>query len=99
FCVWTDADAAWMSREAIEPLLADFDPKMHAGEEVFLGLDLSQNRDITAMGAVVRTGTTAEGKPTFDAWVEAWTPKDTLQAREDRDKIPYSAWAQSGFIH
>src|SRR5690606_34159391 len=48
FCVWTDADSAWMSREAFEPLLADFDPAMHKGEEVYLGLDLSQSRDITA---------------------------------------------------
>jgi len=99
FCLWTDADAAWMSREIIEPLLADFDPSIHEGEEVFLGLDLSQNRDITAMGAVVRTGTTGDNKPTFDAWIEAWTPGDTMHARADRDKIPYPTWAQQGFIH
>lgn len=99
FCVWTDADSAWMSREALEPLLADFDPAIHKGEEIHLGLDLSQSRDITAMGAVVRTGTTADNKPTFDAWVEAWTPGDTIRAREDRDKIPYTIWRGQGFIH
>src|SRR5690606_32778526 len=99
FCVWTDADAAWMSREVLEPLLADFDPVVHKGKEVYLGLDLSQSRDITAMGAVVRTGTTADNKPTFDAWIEAWTPGDTMRAREDRDKIPYTQWAREGHIH
>jgi phage terminase large subunit-like protein len=99
FCVWTDAEAAWMSREVLEPLLADFDPVVHKGKEVYLGLDLSQSRDITAMGAVVRTGTTAEGKPTFDAWIEAWTPGDTMHARADKDKIPYPVWASHGFIH
>lgn len=99
FCVWTDADAAWMSREAFEPLLADFDPAIHKGKEINAGLDLSQNRDITAAGFVVRTGTTPEGKPTFDAWIEAWTPGDTIQAREDRDKIPYTIWRQQGHIH
>jgi phage terminase large subunit-like protein len=99
FCEWTDADAAWMSREVVEPLLADFDPLIHEGEEIFLGLDLSQNRDITAMGAVVRTGTTADNKPMFDAWIEAWTPRDTMHARAERDKIPYPTWAQQGFIH
>lgn len=30
-------------------------------------------------------------KPTFDAWIEAWTPGDTLDARELRDKLPYKA--------
>lgn len=99
FCVWTDAETAWMTRATLEPRLAEFDPAEHAGKPVFLGLDLSQNRDITAMGAVVETGKTAEGKPTFDAWVEAWTPGDTILARELRDKIPYTVWRDAGFIH
>ncbi len=99
FCVWTDADAAWMSREVLEPLLSDFEPAIHEGKDVYLGLDLSQSRDITAMGAVVKTGVAADGKPTFDAWVEAWTPGDTMRVREDRDKIPYTLWASQGHIH
>lgn len=99
FCMWTDADAAWMSREVLEPLLVEFDPADYKGEEVYVGLDLSQSRDITAAGFVVRTGTTPDNKPTFDAWIEAWTPGDTIQAREDRDKIPYTIWKREGFIH
>src|SRR5690554_2756307 len=96
FCVWTDADAAWMSREVVEPLMADFDTE--EGSEVWLGLDLSQNRDITALAAVTKTGE-RDGKPLFDAWIEAWTPGDTLQSREDRDKIPYTVWEREGHIH
>lgn len=100
FCVWTDAETAWMTRATLEPTLAEFDPvEEHEGEEVFIGLDLSQFRDITAKASVVRTGTTAENKPTFDAWIEAWTPGDTLLARELRDKLPYSVWRDKGFIH
>jgi phage terminase large subunit-like protein len=97
FCVWTDAETAWMTRSTLEPCIADFEPT--PGEDVWLGLDLSQNRDITALGAVQRTGTTAEGKPTYDAWVEAWTPGDTLAGRELRDKLPYAVWAREGHIH
>lgn len=99
FCVWTEAETAWMTRATVEPCIAEFKPEEHAGEEVWLGLDLSQNRDITALGAIVRTGTTAENKPTFDAWIEAWTPGDTLQARELRDKLPYAVWKAEGHIH
>jgi phage terminase large subunit-like protein len=99
FCVWTDAETAWMTRATLEPCLADFDIEDHHGEQVWLGLDLSQNRDITALGAVVRTGTDANGKPTYDAWVEAWTPGDTINAREMRDKLPYAVWAREGHIH
>jgi len=110
FCVWTDAETAWMTRETLEPALCDFDPVEHHGERVYLGLDLSQNRDITALGAVVKTGTvdmevTVDGerrtvsKPTYDAWVEAWTPGDTVAARELRDKLPYGVWVRQGHLH
>jgi len=100
FCVWTDAATAWMTRSTLEPALADFDPKEeHAGKKVFTGLDLSQNKDITAKASVVQTGFTDEKKPLFDAWIEAWTPGDTIQARELRDKIPYTVWRDKGFIH
>ena len=103
FCKWTDADTAWMSSEAVDPCWAEFDWHEHAGKPVWLGLDLSQNRDITALAAVVQTGTVAEGphqgKPTFDAWVEAWTPADTMDARALEDKLPYRVWVNGGHLH
>lgn len=103
FCVWTDAVTAWMTRAALEPVLADFDPQEHIGKDAFGGSDLSQNRDITATAYVVRTGTVAEGphkgKPTFDAWVEAFTPADTMAERELADKLPYRHWADEGHIN
>lgn len=111
FCVWTDSDVAWMSREVVEPLLHDFDPADHKGKDLYCGLDLSQNRDITAQGCAVVTGekeveaTDKDGsvrkikKPTYDVWIEAWTPGDTMQERFERDKLPYPVWAKQGFIH
>lgn len=99
FCMWTDSDVAWMNREVVEPLLADFDRKQHHGKPMFVGLDLSQNRDITAMGCVVKTGE-KDGKPTFDAWVEAWTPGDTVRARAESDGMKYlPLWVQEGHIN
>jgi len=110
FCQWTDAETAWMTRAALEPVLAEFDPAEHHGAEVWIGCDLSQSRDITALAAVVKTGeieveAERDGKvqtvtkPTFDAWIEAWTPGDTMDARALQDKAPYRQWADAGFIH
>jgi phage terminase large subunit-like protein len=99
FCVWTDAETAWMTRETLEPCIADFDIEEHKGKSVYLGLDLSEHRDITALGAVVRVGENAEGKSLFDGWIEAWTPRDTMAARELRDKLPYTVWEREGFLH
>lgn len=111
FCIWTDSDVAWMSREIVEPLISDFDNSALKGAKVSLGLDLSQNRDITALGCVVETGKKQveilgkDGelqkvdKPTFDIWIEAWTPRDTMQSRSERDKLPYPVWVNQGFLH
>lgn len=109
FCVWTDAETAWMTRAALEPCIATFEKDQHHGKPIWMGCDLSQNKDITALGAVVRTGeieveAIRDGKvqkvlkPTFDAWVEAWTPGDTIASRELTDKQPYSVWVRDGFL-
>ncbi|MDW9773075.1 terminase large subunit [Sinorhizobium meliloti] len=110
FCVWTDAETAWMTRAALEPCIADFDVAEHLNKPVWLGLDLSQNKDITALAACVRTGeveveAVRDGKiqkvtkPTFDAWIEAWTPRDTMAAREITDRQPYSIWVRDKHLH
>lgn len=103
FCVWTEAETAWMTRAVLEPCLAEFDPVIHRSAAAWLGCDLSQNKDITALGYCVKTGIVSDGphkgKPTFDAWIEAWTPGDTLKARQDRDKAPYDIWERDGFLN
>lgn len=102
FCVWTDAATAWMTRAALEPCIADFDPAIHHRKTVFLGADLSQVKDITALGYCVQTGTVDEGehagKPLYDAWVQAWTPGDTLAARVLSDKQRYDLWVTQGHL-
>jgi phage terminase large subunit-like protein len=110
FCQWTDAETAWMTRDILEPTLSDFDPKEHHGKRVAQGIDLSQNRDLTVKASVVETGSVEVAvekdgerlvvtKPTYDAWVEAWTPGDTISARAIRDKAPYEQWVAQGFLH
>lgn len=106
-CVWTDADTAWMSRPSLEAVLHDFDPADHTGEPVFVGVDLSATTDLTAIAFVVPTGFvdmprgdgTSANLPTFDAWVEAWTPGDTLAERALRDNAPYDLWVKDGWLN
>jgi phage terminase large subunit-like protein len=103
FCVWTEAETAWLTRAVLEPCLGDFDIKDHHGQPAWIGCDLSQNKDITALGYVVKTGRVADGphagKPTFDAWISAWTPGDTIAARELTDKAPYRTWVTAGYLN
>jgi phage terminase large subunit-like protein len=106
FCVWTDAEQAWMGRQALEGVLAEFDPREHAGKQLWAGADLSGSQDLTALGFCVQTGMMTlerDGKPvqmpTYDAWVEAWTPKDTLVERSLRDQAPYEVWVKGGWLN
>lgn len=107
-CVWTDADTAWMSRATLESCLDEFDPEAeHEGERVFVGADLSATRDLTALAFVVPTGFVDMPRedggvarlPTFDAWAEAWTPRDDLHERSLRDNMPYDIWADEGHLN
>lgn len=102
FWVWTDAETAWMTRDVLEPCIADFDPAEHHGKPLMIGCDLSNNRDITALGFAVQTGEVQEGehkgKPTFDVWIEAFTPGDTAAARALKDKLPYELWIEEGHL-
>jgi phage terminase large subunit-like protein len=95
-----------MARPTLEACLADFDPAEHTGEPVYVGVDLSATTDLTAMAFVVPTGFVDLPRedggtarlPTFDAWVEAWTPRDTLAERALRDNAPYDLWVREGWL-
>ena len=107
FCVWTQSDKAWIARETLEAVLADFDPAEFEGETIYLGADLSGSQDLTALAFMTQTGfvdmPADDGgkvrKPTFALWVEAWTPGDTIAERASRDKAPYDVWRDRGFLH
>ncbi len=108
FCVWTDSDINWIPRNLIDNVTADFDPyEEHAGKEInAAGLDLSGTKDLTAAAFVVQTGTKRvireDGEeadlPTYDAWIEAWSPGDTLDERSKEDHVPYRLWVDQGYL-
>lgn len=106
FCVWTDAEQTWMGRPALEAVLADFEPVDHVGKRAFAAADLSGSQDLTALGFVVETGMVERLRegipvklPTYDAWVEAWTPRDTIAERALRDQAPYDVWVRDGWLN
>jgi phage terminase large subunit-like protein len=113
FCIWTEADQTWISDTLLKKVLHDFDPYViHKGAEVNGGLDLGARKDLTAGACVVKTGTVEVRRydkeldrdivtmePTYDAWVEAWTPEDTIAERAVKDKAPYQKWVEDGHLY
>lgn len=99
FCVWTDAETAWISREAWEACedaslkIADF-----IGRRCWAGLDLSATKDLTGKSLVFEDGYTEDGKPKYVAFAHGYTPADTLVERVKNDKAPYDVWVRHGFL-
>lgn len=60
--------------------------------EVFLGLDLSAVRDLTACVAISAVEARWHVRPTF------WLPTEDLAERARRDRVPYDVWAKQGLI-
>lgn len=108
FCVWTESETTWIPRPLVERVMAEFDPyELHKGRRIkAAGLDLSGKIDLTAAAFVVET----EGKlvrradgeevilPTYDAWIEAWTPRDTMDERAKASSLPYRQWFNDNHI-
>lgn len=101
FCVWTDAQTAWIGREKWEALE---DPSLRmedfAGARCWLGLDLGAKLDLTAMAAIFEDGFDHEGRPCFALFARGWTPGDTLAQRDELDRMngAYRQWAEAGWI-
>ena len=99
FCVWTDAEAAWISRKSWE---ACEDPEMtmddFEGKPLWVGLDLSATKDITGIAYVFEDGVTDEDRPRYALFARGYTPKDSLSARELTDKAPYAVWEREGWL-
>ena len=60
-------------------------------EEIYLGLDLSGKKDLTAL-----VGVTANDGSRVLAWF--WKPEAPLRDHEARDRVPYTTWVKQGFI-
>lgn len=91
FCVWTEAESAWMTRAVWSA--AELKPEQDVqiedfkGADCFLATDLSFARDLTARAAVFPDG------DDLYLFMKYWTPLDTLKEREELDRVPYSRWA------
>ncbi len=96
FCVWTDAESPWLSREMWTPIEVETLPAEIEAAPCYAGLDLALKADLTA-GALVWDLSDGNEKR-YAAKVRVWTPLDTIRQRADRDSVPYPEWAEAGHL-
>jgi phage terminase large subunit-like protein len=87
---WTSQESRWLQMEKWRacPVGAGIPD----GAQVFGGIDLSSNRDITAW---------LIAEPVDDGYRllgHYFVPEATLREAEQRDRVPYSQWAKAGWV-
>jgi phage terminase large subunit-like protein len=90
--IWTSQTASSIPMEKWAVCGAPFDPAMLAGKECYIGMDLAQRSDLTAVAAVFRIGEEMYTLPHF------FVPETGLELRERRDGVPYRQWARAGLV-
>lgn len=92
--VWTEQDTRWLPMEAWDAAgEAKIEAEKLDGRECWVGVDLGSTQDTTAVVAVFPE---SDGGVTVLPWF--FLPKDNVEARERRDRLPYRTWSHEGFI-
>lgn len=75
--------------------LGNHDPRYDEcrGMKAYGGLDLSSRTDLTAFALAV-----PHDDGTTSLFVFFWMPEEGLEEREQRDRVPYRAWVDQGYI-
>jgi phage terminase large subunit-like protein len=62
------------------------------GRRCYVGLDLSSTKDLTALAAVF------PDEDGFDVLAQFFVPKESIQERVKRDRVPYDQWTRDGYL-
>lgn len=86
--IWTESETRWLSMEQWDRGNVPVDEEALTGKRCVVGVDLSSNLDLSAAVALFpRDGG-------YDVLLKAWLPKENLQERVRRDKVPFEVWAR-----
>lgn len=84
----------WIDLEAWEAVQGHVDEEEMRGKPCWLGMDLSQKNDLTALAATWRD----EGG-TYYATARYWKPAEGLVDKAREDNAPYTEWAEMGLLN
>lgn len=93
--LWVNATAACLSVDSWRKAQTSWTPEDMAHEPCFVGIDLASKIDLCALSFVFPP---APGRKTWRWFQRIWTPADTLKDRAHRDRAPYDAWAEQGWL-
>ncbi|MBO6270229.1 MAG: terminase large subunit [Clostridium sp.] len=95
-CQWVGSSVAWIPEHIYDKGNIPIREEELKGRDCYCGLDLSSTSDITAFVMVFPPQ--YEGEK-FIVIPHFWLPKDTLELRVRRDRVPYDVWEKQGLFH
>ena len=95
-CQWVGSAVAWVPEHIYDKGDIPVDEEALKGRECYAGLDLSSTSDITAF-VMVFTPQVKGDK--YIILPHFWLPRETLEYRVKRDRVPYDVWERQGLFH
>ena len=89
---WTEQASRWLQMSSWDACQAPIDRAALRGRKCFVGMDLSQTKDLTALVAVFPHETGYDVLPHF------FVPADCIRERSNRDRVPYAEWVRQGVL-
>jgi phage terminase large subunit-like protein len=90
----THAETRWLDMSSWDACGEPVDPEALRGQPCIVGVDLSNNIDLSAVVAIFPPD--ADG--IWDVIAHFFCPADYLELRARRDRVPYPQWSAEGFI-
>lgn len=95
FCVWTEAESPWLPADRWMAAQRKYTLADMEGRRCFAGLDLSSTTDLTSLVLAFEPRDETEKWALFPYF---WLPADGLADKADKDRVPYLAWREAGFL-
>lgn len=91
---WTREVSRWLDM-SIWDLCGEkiINPEDYKNRSCFVGLDLSTTIDMTAMVRLY-----PEEDESYTIIPHFWLPQDNIYEKEKKDRLPYTHWAEKGFL-
>jgi len=91
---WTQQEMRWLDLAVWDRCAGIVVPAELEGRECYGGLDLATSRDVAALELIFPP----KGEEPYQVLSYFWIPEENMRDRENRDRVPYSAWARDGFL-
>lgn len=95
FCVWTDSESPWISRDVWFSAQDNYTIEDMRGRSCYAGLDLSSTTDLTS--CIFLFEPTADD-PFWRIIPYFWVPEIGLKKKAEKDGVDYLLWKEQGHL-